>query len=150
MTTNIEAGIGFTCSRTDSSNRAIVLTYAATTSDITVLVKPFYIDGRSSAMERRFVFGYYVRIENTGQRTVQLLRRHWVIRDGHGRVREVEGPGVIGKQPVIEGGNTHEYDSFCVLETFRGSMEGTFTMEFESGERFKAAIPRFPLVAQAN
>lgn len=127
-----------------------MITYEAITNAITVRVSPVYLDGRSDPLKRKFVFGYYVRIENAGVMDVQLLRRKWVIRDGSGRVEEVEGEGVIGRQPIIAVGDTHLYNSFCVLESFEGSMEGYYTMEWDNGERFHAEIPKFWLRAAAN
>ncbi len=127
-----------------------MVAYVATTADITVTVRPVYLDGQSDFLNRKFVFGYFVRIENHGPEEVQLLRRHWYIRDGRGRVREVEGRGVIGKQPIIASGAFYEYNSFSVLETFEGSMEGTYLLERAAGERFRVAIPRFDLCAAAN
>lgn len=124
--------------------------YVATTDDITVTVRPVYLDSESDMMNRRFVFGYFIRIANRGMGEVQLLRRHWFIRDAEGRVEEVEGEGVIGEQPVITAGQDHRYNSFCVLETFEGTMEGTYLMERDGGERFRIAIPLFHLRAAAN
>ncbi|MBI3580384.1 MAG: Co2+/Mg2+ efflux protein ApaG, partial [Ignavibacteriales bacterium] len=91
--------------------------YIATTEGITITVRPVYIDGQSDAMSRKFVFAYFIRIENNGKEKVQLLRRHWFIRHSSGRLEEVEGEGVIGKQPVIAPGEYHEYNSYCILET---------------------------------
>lgn len=127
-----------------------MITYEAVTGSITVTVSPVYIDGQSDPLKRRFVFGYFVRIENAGPRDVQLLRRKWLIRDGSGRVEEVDGEGVIGVQPIIPPGQSHVYNSYCVLQSYEGSMEGFYTMEWEGGERFEAAIPRFRLRAAAN
>ena len=127
-----------------------MITYSATTEDIVVRVSPVYIDGQSNMMDKRFVFGYFIRIENAGSESVQLLRRKWVIKDGNGNVEEVEGEGVVGEQPVIHGGSAHEYNSYCVLETFEGSMEGSYLMERENGETFPVEIPKFLLKAAVN
>jgi len=81
---------------------------------------------------------------------VQLLRRHWFIYDANGHTKEVEGEGVVGKQPLIKPDGTHEYNSFCVIETLEGSMEGTYLMKRPNGELFFVVIPRFPLRALAN
>jgi len=124
--------------------------YAATTGDITVSVQPVYLDGQSSQIERKFVFAYFIRIENGSRETVQLMRRHWFITSSDGDVQEVEGEGVVGHQPVIPPGEAHEYNSFCVLRTFEGSMEGTYLMEREGGDQFSVTIPRFVLRASAN
>ena len=127
-----------------------MVSYDATTDTVHISVRPAYLDGKSDAIERRFVFAYFVRIENHGEGEVQLLRRHWTITDAQGHVQEVEGEGVIGQQPIIEPGEDHEYHSFCVLRTFEGSMEGTYLMQREDGSRFKAQIPRFFLRALTN
>lgn len=124
--------------------------FVATTYDITVSVRPVYLDGESDALLRRFVFGYLIRIENGGSEAVQLRRRRWLIRDGEGRVEEVEGAGVVGKQPIIAAGEAHSYSSFCIIKTLEGTMEGTYMMERPSGETFDIAIPRFILRASAN
>jgi ApaG protein len=118
-------------------------TYVATTESITVSVRPIYLDGQSDPMSRKFVFAYFVD-------EVQLLRRHWFIHDSNGEVKEVEGEGVVGKQPMIPPGESHEYSSFCVLESFEGSMEGNYTMVRPSGDRFTVVIPKFTLRAAAN
>ena len=125
-------------------------TYTETTENITVFVQPMYLDGQSDIMAKRFVFAYFVRIENNGPDEVQLLRRHWFIRDSTGESKEVEGEGVVGRQPLIEPGNAHEYNSYCVLETFEGTMEGTYLMLRPNGETFRVSIPRFVLRAAAN
>ena len=124
--------------------------YKSTTQDITVNVRPIYLDGQSDLLARKFVFAYFVRIENNSKEPVQLLRRHWYIHDSSGEVKEVEGEGVIGKQPNILPGQTHEYNSFCVLETFEGFMEGTYKMQRANGDSFDVLIPRFTLRALSN
>lgn len=127
-----------------------MVTYDATTETVTVTVRPVYLDDKSDVVAQRFVFAYFVTVHNHGADEVQLLRRRWVITDADGRIQEVEGAGVIGKQPVIGPGETHEYHSFCVLPTFEGTMEGTYLMQREGGARFHAQIPQFFLRALAN
>lgn len=127
-----------------------MIPYTSVTENIRVTVRPVYLDGRSDVINRRFVFGYFIRIENGGTENVQLLKRHWFIHDANDNVQEVEGDGVIGIQPIISPGQRHEYNSFCVLETFTGFMEGHYIMESEQGERFHVAIPRFDLAAASN
>ena len=124
--------------------------YVASTDDITVTVRPMYLDGQSNMLARKFVFAYFIRIENNGKQRVQLMRRHWFIQNSDGELKEVEGEGVIGQQPTIPPGGSHEYSSFSVLETFEGTMEGTFLMERPDGEQFTVAIPRFVLRAASN
>ena len=125
-------------------------TYTATTEGITVTAHPVYIDGQSDIINKKFVFAYFIRIANNTDGSVRLMRRHWFIFDSGGEVKQVEGEGVVGKQPLIPPGHSHDYNSFCVLETFEGAMEGTYLMRRENGEEFSVTIPRFVLRAAAN
>ena len=124
--------------------------FTATTEHITIHVRPVFLDHESDVMEHKFVFAYFVEIENHSAAKVQLLRRHWFINHDGGRVEEVEGEGVVGKQPFIAPGKSHKYNSFCILDGLEGSMEGTYLMQKDSGEYFRVTIPRFSLRAMAN
>jgi len=117
----------------------------ATTREIEVTVRSSYVAERSQPVEGRWFFSYRIRISNRGPVPVQLLNRHWVITDAHGRVEEVRGPGVIGEQPLLPPGESFEYTSFCPLGTPFGTMEGSYEMVTEDGERFWANIGRFTL-----
>lgn len=119
----------------------------STTHDIKVSVNIFYKDQYSEPQNDKFFFAYRVTIENHSTRAVQLLSRRWQIFDSNNVMRKVEGEGVIGEQPVIAPGKSHEYVSWCPLETEIGRMHGTYLMESENGERFRVRIPDFDLIA---
>jgi ApaG protein len=120
--------------------------YSRTTRDIRITVRPMFLEDQSDPDEAHFVWAYQVTIDNEGAETVQLLRRHWVITDANGSVQEVEGPGVVGVQPVLEPGEAFEYTSGCPLGTPSGFMQGTYAMrQAETGELFDVAIPAFSL-----
>ncbi|OGU31530.1 MAG: Co2+/Mg2+ efflux protein ApaG [Ignavibacteria bacterium GWA2_55_11] len=129
---------------------ARLYSYSAVTSDIRVVVHPLYLDAQSDVLARKFVFAYFITIENLGHDTVQLLRRRWHIAHANGKTEEVDGEGVVGKQPVIPPGRSHEYNSFCILETMEGSMEGSYFMRRKDGATFEVTIPKFTLRAAAN
>jgi ApaG protein len=93
----------------------------------------------------RYVFAYTIDIENRGERTVKLLSRHWWITDGRQNVREVEGPGVVGQQPVLRPGESFRYSSWAALPTSSGWMRGVYAMLAESSEIIEVPIPAFPL-----
>ncbi|MDX2192140.1 MAG: Co2+/Mg2+ efflux protein ApaG [Gemmatimonadales bacterium] len=120
------------------------------TDGIRITVRPIFLPEQSRPQQKHFVFAYFVRIENVGQQTVQLLTRRWLIHDSIGQDSEVQGDGVVGEQPVIPPGKVHEYQSFCVLQSEAGHMEGSYTFQRGDGQRFQAAIPRFILDAQEN
>ena len=75
---------------------------AQITNGIKISVETFFQPSHSIPVHDKFIFTYKIHIENISDQTVQLLRRHWFILDAYGEMREVEGEGVIGKQPVIE------------------------------------------------
>jgi ApaG protein len=121
--------------------------YESHTDGIRVTVRPRFSLAQSDPSEREFVFSYQVRMENEGDQTAQLLFRHWHIHDAGGEDQEVDGEGVIGLQPVLVPGQAHEYQSFCVLTSPAGFMEGYYTFVRPDGTRFRVAIPRFNLEA---
>jgi ApaG protein len=57
----------------------------------------------------------------------------------------VDGEGVIGQQPLLAPGDSHEYSSYCVLRSPVGYMEGHYTFSRPDGSRFRVDVPRFEL-----
>jgi ApaG protein len=121
--------------------------YEQSTDGIRVRVEPDYSLADSDPAEGTFVFSYRIEMANEGDAAARLLFRHWLIHDSAGDDTEVEGEGVIGQQPRLEPGGGHAYRSFCVLRSPAGYMEGYYTFERASGERFRVAVPRFHLSA---
>lgn len=118
----------------------------AITNGIRVTVSSNYIPAQSAPKARRYVFAYTVRIANEGTEAAQLKSRHWIITDGNGKIEQVRGPGVVGEQPMLRPGEHFEYTSGCVLETPRGSMEGSYQMQRSDGTEFDATIAPFALM----
>ncbi|MGD0679077.1 MAG: Co2+/Mg2+ efflux protein ApaG [Polyangiaceae bacterium] len=117
----------------------------AVTYGIRVIVRCRYVPELSLPMAKRYVFAYSIRIANEGKRPAQLRNRHWIITDGLGKVEEVRGPGVVGKQPLLQPGEHFEYTSGCVLETPTGQMHGTYQMHCLDGQVFDAVVAPFVL-----
>jgi ApaG protein len=119
----------------------------AVTRNIRVKVETEYAPGRSNPAQSQWFFLYTIRLTNEGRETVQLMSRHWIITDAMGDTKEVRGPGVVGKKPVLEPGDTFEYTSGCELTTPFGSMRGTYQMVTvaDTEERFEIQIPPFTL-----
>lgn len=113
--------------------------------EIEVVAKPAYLADQSDPAKSQYVFAYTITIANTGDVTVQLISRHWLITDGEHRVQEVKGLGVIGQQPVLKPGEKFEYTSGASLPTPVGTMRGTYQMVAEDGHSFDATIPIFTL-----
>ena len=120
-------------------------TSSATTDGLRVDVQAQYSPEHSQPAANHWFFLYTITLTNEGAETCQLISRHWIIRDATGHIEEVEGPGVVGEQPVLEPGDSFEYTSGCPLSTPFGSMEGTYQMVTEQGAQFDAEIARFEL-----
>ncbi len=113
--------------------------------EFSVSVRPQYLVEHSNPDEQHYVFAYTVTIRNTGERTAQLISRHWIITDGNNDVEEVRGEGVVGEQPVLQPGEAFEYTSGCPLTTPVGSMRGSYQCVADDGTAFEAPIPEFVL-----
>jgi len=122
-----------------------VFTSEAITRGIRIRVQSAYVPERSSPDEQQWFFVYTVQIANEGNETAQLITRHWIITDANGRVEEVKGPGVVGKQPLLHPGESFEYTSACPLPTPFGTMHGTYQMVTPDGGSFDAEIAAFTL-----
>lgn len=119
-----------------------------TTKGIKISVETFYQPKYSKPVEKQYIFAYRIRIENLSERPVQLMRRYWRVVESTGEVREIEGEGVIGQQPLLAPGERHEYVSWVPLTMGIGSMEGYYLMEDRlSGDHFRVQVPRFSLQA---
>lgn len=122
--------------------------YKLTTNDIEVKVAPFYDEERSLPDQSVYIFLYAVEFENHGSDTVQLISRHWVIRNGRGEEQKVEGAGVVGEQPILKPTDIFHYTSQCPLDTPTGSMRGHYLFRSAQGGQFEVIIPPFFLRLQ--
>ena len=117
----------------------------AVTNSVRVEVEAQYAPDRSQPFQGQWFFHYTVRITNEGEETVQLLSRHWIATDATGRVEEVQGPGVVGEQPVLAPGESFQYTSGWPLKTPTGVLRGTYQMVSEESGPFDAEIAPFAL-----
>ena len=123
--------------------------HAAMTDGLTVRVAVNFLPEQSRVDSGKWFWVYHIRIENDSSDALQLLTRHWRITDGRGVVNTVDGEGVVGEQPLLQPGQSHDYVSGCPLGTAHGSMQGHYIMERADGSRIEVAIPFFPLAASA-
>ncbi len=112
-----------------------------------ILVEPqsWFVEKESDPDNGRYVFAYTITIANQGDAPGQLMSRHWYVTDGAGDVQEVEGPGVVGKQPRLSPGEAFRYTSAVVLTTPVGSMHGSYEFRRDDDQRFQVEIPAFTL-----
>jgi ApaG protein len=119
----------------------------ATTKGVKVTVETEFMPEYSSPAQYHYVFTYRITIENVSDNTIQLIARHWDIKDAGHSKREVDGDGVVGKQPILEPGEIHHYVSGCNLKSGIGQMSGFYTMErIIDGKIFNVDIPPFNMI----
>jgi ApaG protein len=119
--------------------------YSATTRGVRIQVTPVFLDDQSDPAENDFMWAYTVEIANMSEQTVQLTARTWKIIDHHGVTQVVQGPGVVGEQPILREGDSFTYTSGCPLSTPSGLMMGSYLMQTDNGETFEAQVPAFSL-----
>jgi len=117
----------------------------ALTDGIRVTVASRYVPEQSHPRGKRYVWAYTVRIANEGAEPARLAARHWIITDATGKVDEVRGPGVVGEQPYLAPGGTHQYTSGCILQTPSGTMHGSYRMVRDDGRELDVIIAPFSL-----
>ena len=60
----------------------------------------------------------------------------------------VDGDGVVGKKPLLNPGDSYQYNSGCLITSPVGAMRGFYNMiDVNSGQKFRAYIPTFKLNA---
>ena len=112
---------------------------------IEVSPMPQFIPEQSDPENDRYIFAYTITLRNIGEVPAQLVSRHWIITDGNNEIQEVRGLGVVGKQPLLQPGESFQYTSGSSLTTPIGTMKGTYQMVAEDGTHFEAEIPEFVL-----
>ena len=117
--------------------------YISQNNEFKIEVKTEFDFDQSNPINFQYLFRYTILITNEGEVSAQLLSRKWNIKDARGEIKIVEGPGVVGNQPLFDPGMSFEYSSFCPLPTMTGEMWGHFNMINKYGQSFKIETPVF-------
>lgn len=118
---------------------------------VEISVETFYQPEYSNAVTNEFFFAYKIIIDNHNSFPIQLINRHWSINDSNGELRNVDGEGVVGVQPILKNNEHFTYVSGCNLRTEIGKMQGYYTMEnLNTKQQFKVRIPAFDLIVPAK
>mmetsp|Transcript_55153 Transcript_55153/g.96573 ORF Transcript_55153/g.96573 Transcript_55153/m.96573 type:complete len:203 (+) Transcript_55153:23-631(+) len=121
------------------------------TRGIKVCVQSAYLPVESSCSPGVWQWSYNVTISNESSKSVQLLTQNWIITDAGGNEEHVgQAPGVLGRQPVLQPGQSFSYKSVCPLRTSFGTVYGSYMMNIledwpsEHGKRlFRRTPDRF-------
>lgn len=123
--------------------------FSKVTNDVKVTVVPEYDSKNSYPSENRFVFKYYISIENLSNEPFKLLKRKWLIFDVGFGFTEVSGDGVIGLTPEILAGDAFTYFSNVMIRSGVGNMSGKYLLQNSvTKENFEIDIPKFNLLAE--
>ncbi len=115
-------------------------------SSVKIHVKTWYRSDLSNPEENQYFYNYRIQIENKGNEPIQLLHRHWMVEQLIYGIQHVDGPGVVGEQPLIEPGALFEYVSGCEFWMPIGRMSGFYTFQnLETEQLFSVPIPLFTL-----
>lgn len=118
------------------------------TEGVKVSVETFYLENDSDVGQGVYRYAYRITIENLGNTPIQLLRRHWIICNGDGIIREVKGDGVVGEQPILSPAESYQYVSGTEFYTTIGRMYGAYEMvNLANRKLFQVRIPKFNMVA---
>lgn len=116
------------------------------TNNVEVSVRTSYQEAASNPDDDVFVHFYQICITNYSDYAIQLKSRFWRIIESNGKLREVKGMGVVGEQPILEPGETHEYVSACKIDTELGKMFGKYNfIRVADRHRIVVGIPAFVL-----
>lgn len=120
---------------------------AKTSNGVEIKVEVQFQEDYSNIQQGNYFFSYKILIHNHNSFPIKLMRRYWRIFDSNANIKEVEGEGVVGEQPVIEPDNVYHYVSGCDLNTDIGKMQGTYQMlNLQSQKLFTVIIPSFYLI----
>jgi ApaG protein len=115
---------------------------------VKVSVETYYQPEYSNPLSSEYMFAYKITIENNNDFSIRLVSRHWYIYDSNGSMREVQGDGVVGVQPIIAPGNSYQYVSGCNLRSEMGKMNGSYQIEnLNNKKTFDVIIPSFEMHA---
>jgi ApaG protein len=124
------------------------MTSELVTAGVKITVKAHFENEFSVPLDGRYIFLYFITIENQNDFSIKLMDREWNIFDSNWEHRTVQGEGVIGKQPIIKSGEVYSYSSASDLTTDRGRMKGSYRMlNIQQNSFFKVTIPEFLLEA---
>lgn len=88
----------------------------AITEDVRVQVTSSYRPERSDEALAKHCFAYNIRITNESNKPIQLVSRRFEIQTIGSQFKDVvQGPGVTGRQPILQPGESFEYTSTAPL-----------------------------------
>ena len=115
---------------------------------ISACFKELSEDEKDRENRDKFVFGYYLCIENNSSETIQLVGKHWNITDAKGNSFCDDSFGFKGEIPTLEPGEYYEFSSVAPISTPSAVFYGSCKVVKESrGVMEDVRVPTFLLGA---
>jgi uncharacterized protein affecting Mg2+/Co2+ transport len=97
-----------------------------------------------------FCWGYYLRIENNSNNTINLLGKSISITDSRGRSISVNYDGFNGEAPTLEPGEVFEFEDYATSKS-SAVLYGCCKISCDSNNRIQEIkIPELSLIANDN
>jgi len=116
------------------------------TDGIVVSAGPVLVDEEA---ENRYMWGYYLCIENNTAKKIRLVGKDWNITDDKGNRYNDSSIGFKGELPELEPGEYFEYTSYAPLQARNAVFYGSCKVVADGVSR-NVKVPTFSLSAQRN
>lgn len=116
------------------------------TDGIVVSAGPVLVDEEA---ENRYMWGYYLCIENNTAKKIRLVGKDWNITDDKGNRYNDSSIGFKGELPELEPGEYFEYTSYAPLQARNAVFYGSCEVVADGVSR-NVKVPTFSLSAQRN
>ena len=116
------------------------------TDGIVVSAGPVLVDEEA---DNRYMWGYYLCIENNTAKRIRLVGKDWNITDDKGNRYNDSSVGFKGELPELEPGEYFEYTSYAPLQTKNAVFYGSCKVQSEGINR-EVKVPTFSLSVRRN
>lgn len=119
---------------------------SSATDDIVISAGTVELDesDREIVKTAKYVYGYYLCIENNSSEKIQLIGKNWNITDSKGHIFCDNSQGFKGEIPTLEPGEYFEFTSVAPLNTPSAVFYGSCKVLKESANKSKdIKIPTF-------
>ena len=116
------------------------------TGGIVVSAGPVLVDEET---ENRYMWGYYLCIENNTTKKIQLVGKDWNITDDKGNRFNDSSVGFKGEIPELSPGEYFEYTSYAPLQAKNAVFYGSCKVKTD-GIEHNVTVPTFSLSARSG
>ena len=109
------------------------------------LDKLIHHSGQGLPADQPHAFIYFITVHNASDRTVTLLGRKWVVKNGDGSQLVIEGDKIVGETPRLTPGEQFSYNSYHVGNG-RARAFGSFHGVDDLGRHVHVILPPFELI----